>query len=86
MGRNFVFGCVLVFFTQNQVPQLIIGNSRVMYKIEALSAVIRANFKKVQKIVLASRKTGFTFLSSISFNFERVMRSSNFRYLEIYYF
>ena len=42
MGRNFVFGCVLVFLfsAHNQVPEIIIGLGRVIYHIEALSVVI----------------------------------------------
>ena len=39
MGRNFVFGCVLVFLfsTQNQLPQIIIEMGRVICHIEAFS-------------------------------------------------
>ena len=51
MGRNFVFGCFMGFFvlfrTQNQVPQIIIGMLWVIYHNKALSIVIWTlkNFK-----------------------------------------
>ena len=49
MGRNFVFGYVLVFFflfsMQNQVPQIFIGMGLVISHIKALSIVIQPKLK-----------------------------------------
>ena len=44
MGRNFIFGYILVFFAKS-VPQLITQMRRVIYQIEALSD-FQKNFKK----------------------------------------
>ena len=62
MGRNFVFGCVLVFFvsTQNQVPQIIIG--RVIYLIKTHLVVIGTIFKSLANFFVVSRKTHLKFL------------------------
>ena len=55
MGRNFVFGFVLVFFfTQSQVPQAIIGMGRVIYHIKAFQLrfkrhKIQIHFHSVEK-------------------------------------
>ena len=58
MGRNFVFGCVLIFLffiflfsLQNQVPQIIIGQCRVIYKIEDLLVAMRTTIKNAKKIL-----------------------------------
>ena len=40
---------VSLFSTQNQVPQVIIGNGGVIHDIKALSVVIRMTFKNVEK-------------------------------------
>ena len=48
MGRNFLFGCVLVFSffsTQNQVPQVIIGLLKPFH-IKDFSVVIQTIFPK----------------------------------------
>ena len=39
MWRNIVCGCVLVFFQQNQVPQVIIKMGQVMHHIKDLSVI-----------------------------------------------
>ena len=57
MGRNFIFGCVIVFFlfsTQSQVQQIIIGMVRMIHHIRALSVVVQMalkqnNFKKLSQ-------------------------------------
>ena len=51
MGRNIVFGGVLVFLfsTQNQVPQIIIGLDWVIYHINALIVVIGTTLKNFKK-------------------------------------
>ena len=48
IGRNFVFGRVLVFLvsTQSQVPQIIIAMGRMRYYFKALLIVIRSTIKK----------------------------------------
>ena len=63
-GRNFVFGCVLVFLlsSQNQIPQEIIGLGWVIYHIKALTVVIRTTIKNFKKLFSVSRKTGLKFL------------------------
>ena len=54
MGRNFVIGCVLPFSfllcVQNQLPQIIIEESSVIYHIKAPAVVIRTTLKTSNKI------------------------------------
>ena len=35
-----------LFFTQKQIPQIIVGMDRIVYHIEALPVVIRTTFEK----------------------------------------
>ena len=83
MGRNFVFGGVLVFFflfsTQNQVPQKTSEMGRVIYHNEALSIVIRMTFKKIQFFFHSSEKNRFEVLDFWSISelmwYERIYNS-----------
>ena len=57
MGWNYKIGCVLVFSTQNQVPQVIIGMIRVIVILNRFSRGLYKN----KKIVPVLRKTGYNF-------------------------
>ena len=65
MGRNFgirVCFSFLLFSTQNQVPQIIIGMSRVIYSIKALSVVILRTTLKSFEFFFSVEKNRFEFL------------------------
>ena len=67
MRRNFGFGCVfslffILFSTQRQVPQKIIGMDRVVFHIKAFSIVIRTTLEIFKCLYTVSRKIGFKFL------------------------
>ena len=62
MGRNFVFGCVIVFSTQNQVPQ--INNHRTWLSdisYESPYSRVSNHIKNNFEFFLVSRKTGLKF-------------------------
>ena len=58
--EEFVFGCFffyfLLFSTQNQVSQIIIGIGRVIYHIKAILVAIRMKFKNFEKKFSVFRK------------------------------
>ena len=74
LRMNFLFGVVAFFLfsfcfhkiiAQNQVPQLIIGKGRMIYRNKSLLVVIQMNPKIFQKIVPVSRKTAMKFLKLV---------------------
>ena len=78
---NFVFVCIFFFFlfsTQNQLPQIAIGQGLVIYYIKALSVVIRTPLQNFEKIFPVSRKTAFKFVIF------RLIRGSKQAYISLF--
>ena len=76
MGKNFVIGCnyvLFLFFTQNQVPQIIIGLGRRIKHIKAL--LVGTQTKLLKKLELF-------FLGIESDQFEAFEFWSNFEQLK----
>ena len=55
LGIRVYLDFLLFVFTQNQVPQIMIGRGSVIYHIKVLSVVIRANFKNFENFFIVEK-------------------------------
>ena len=84
MGRNFLFGCVVVFFffsTKNQLQQLIIGKIWVIHHFKALWLVIWTKFSNFERIFWEKLSWEKLFENFSFFLYTRASKVSKHAYL-----